>query len=57
MNIERAIVNILAVGTIIVVMLPLPSAVLAQDMQKVHAAMALLKSKAEKLGPGENRRH
>jgi hypothetical protein len=34
-------------------MLLLPSAICAQDMQKVHAAMALLKSKAEKLGPAK----
>jgi Cache 3/Cache 2 fusion domain len=53
MNIERAFVNVSAVGTVIVVMLLSPSAVIAQDMQKVHAAMALLKSKAEKLGPAK----
>jgi Cache 3/Cache 2 fusion domain len=53
MNIERAFVNISVVGTVIVVMLLSPSAVIGQDMQKVHAAMALLKSKAEKLGPAK----
>jgi hypothetical protein len=34
-------------------MLLSPSAVIAQDMQKVHAAMALLKSKAQNLGPAK----
>jgi hypothetical protein len=53
MNIKRTILNISAVGSIIVTLLLLPSAVYAQDTQKVHAAMALLKSKAEKLGPAK----
>jgi hypothetical protein len=52
MNSVRTIVNIPAVGLIMVLLL-LPSSVPAQDMQKVHAAMALLKSKAEKLGPAK----
>jgi hypothetical protein len=51
MNIKHSIVSILAAGAIIVTSLLLPSAAWAQDMQKVKAAMALLKSKAEKLGP------
>jgi hypothetical protein len=53
MNIKRTILNISAVGSIIVTLLLLPSAVYAQDTQKVHAAMALLKSNAEKLGPAK----
>jgi hypothetical protein len=52
MNSARTIANISAVGLIVVLLL-LPSSVPAQDMQKVHAAMALLKSKAEKLGPAK----
>ncbi len=53
MNIKHAIISIMAVGAIIVSSLLLPSTVRAQDIQKVKAAMALLKSKAEKLGPAK----
>src|SRR5271169_1190510 len=53
MNIKRA--NVLyAVGSItFAFLLLLPSAVRAEDTQKVQAAMALLKAKAEKLGPAK----
>lgn len=51
--IKRAIFNVSLVGSIIVALLLLPGAVYAQDAQKVQAAMALLKSKAEKLGPAK----
>ncbi len=53
MNIKRAIVSS-AVGSIIMAfLLLLPSAVRAEDTQKVQAAMTVLKSKAEKLGPAK----
>ncbi len=51
MNIKQAIVGILAVGSIVAASLLLPSTADAQDIEKVKAAMVLLKSKAEKLGP------
>src|SRR6266436_6317177 len=51
MNIRHAVVGILAAGCIIATSLLLPSVGHAQDMQKVKIPMALLKSKAEKLGP------
>jgi len=53
MNIRHAVVGILAAGCIIATSLLLPSAGHAQDMQKVKIAMALLKSKAERLGPAK----
>ncbi len=53
MNIKSVIVSILAVGSIAVTALLLPSTVRAQDMEKVKAAMTLLKSQAEKLGPAK----
>jgi hypothetical protein len=53
MNIKRPILKISAAGSVIAILLLLPCVVYAQDTQKVHAAMALLKSKAEKLGPGK----
>ena len=52
MNIKRTL-SISAVGAIIATLLLFPSAPLAQDLQKVKAAMALLKSKAEKMGPAK----
>ncbi len=53
MNIKQAIVGGLAVGSIVVTALLLPGTVRAQDIEKVKAAMALLKSEAEKLGPAK----
>ena len=53
MNIKRIII-FSTVGSIVVAFfLLLPSAVRAEDTQKVQAAMTVLKSKAEKLGPAK----
>jgi hypothetical protein len=51
-TIKHAIVAATTVA-FIVVALPMPSTVHAQDLDKVRAAMALLQSKAEKLGPAK----
>jgi len=53
MHIKQAIVGMLAVGLLIVGALLLPGTAAAQDIDKVKAAMALLKAKAEKLGPAK----
>jgi hypothetical protein len=52
-NIKHMIVGILAFGSIVATSLLPPNAARAQDMEKVKAAMALLKSTAEKLGPAK----
>ncbi len=49
---RRAIIAIFAVGAAATALLS-AGAVRAQDMQKVKAAMALLKAQAEKLGPAK----
>ena len=51
MNIKQVVVSTLAIGSILAFSLLMPSAAQAQDIEKVKASMALLKSKAEKLGP------
>jgi hypothetical protein len=53
MNIKQVIVGILAVGFMVAGSLASPGAVHAQDIDKVKASMALLKAKAEKLGPAK----
>jgi hypothetical protein len=53
MNIKRATIGLLVFGSVVVISLLLPNAIRAQDLQKVTAAMALLKSKAAKLGPAK----
>src|ERR1700730_14007032 len=50
MNIKQIITAALALGSILTVSLTLPGAVQGQDLDKVKVSMALLKSKAEKLG-------
>jgi hypothetical protein len=50
MNIKRAIVFSAIASIVITFLLLLPGVVRAEDTQTVKAAMALLKSKAEKLG-------
>lgn len=50
MNIKQIIVGTLAIGSLLTASLMMPSAVQAQDLEKVKASMALLKSKAQKLG-------
>jgi hypothetical protein len=53
MSIKRAIIFSTVGSIILAFWLLLPSAVRAEDTQKVQAAMAMLKSKAEKLGPAK----
>ena len=48
---KHTIVSTLAIASILALALLLPGTVRAQDLDKVKASMALLKSKAEKLGP------
>ncbi|MGP0093429.1 MAG: Cache 3/Cache 2 fusion domain-containing protein [Xanthobacteraceae bacterium] len=52
MNLKQAVVGILAAGAVIGTAMILPSLSQAQDA-KVKAAMELLQSKAEKLGPAK----
>jgi len=51
MHLKQTIVGGLIVGSFIAASLLSPNAARAQDLEKVKAAMALMKSKAEKLGP------
>jgi len=53
MSIKQIIVGTLTIGSIFTALLMMPSAVRAQDLEKMKASMALLKSKAEKLGPAK----
>ncbi len=50
MNIKQVVFSTFAIGFILAFLLPMPSTAQAQDLEKVKASMALLKSKAEKLG-------
>lgn len=51
MNIKHAIAGMVTLGLIVAAAQLLPGTACAQDIDKVKAAMAVLKSKAEKLGP------
>jgi hypothetical protein len=53
MNIKQVVFSTFAIGFILAFLLPMPSTAQAQDLEKVKASMALLKSKAEKLGPAK----
>ena len=53
MTVRHATIGFLAVAFISAASLMLVGSVRAQDIDKVKAAMALLKSKAEKLGPAK----
>src|ERR1700678_3735933 len=53
MHIRHVAISTLAIASILAFSLPLPSTVRAQDLEKVKASMALLKAKAEKLGPAK----
>ena len=50
MNIKHSLVGALAVAVLIAASPLFPGTVHAQDLAKVHASMALLKTQAEKLG-------
>lgn len=52
MTIKHVIIAALTTGSVVVALL-MPSPVQAQDLDKVKAAMTLLQSKAEKLGPAK----
>ena len=51
MHLKQTIFGGLIVGSFVAASLLSPNAARAQDLEKVKAAMALMKSKAEKLGP------
>jgi len=53
MHLRQTIIGILTVGSVIAASLLSSSPAPAQDIEKVKAAMALMKSKAEKLGPAK----